>query len=183
MASSSALTLDMPRTWRGPIATLVSTERWGKRLKLWNTMPVSLRIAWMLRISMVNSVPSTTMRPPSCSSRRLIQRISVDLPDPEGPITTTTSCLPTWKLTFFRAWNSLKCLSTFSRVTIASLLDRPPDIFVASVNTVLFIVDPLPGVFLVSDFLYSSHTSQPKTATQQKLGIHICIPGLRSHPV
>ena len=31
------------------------------------------------------------MRPLSCSSRRLMQRIMVDLPEPEGPQTTTRS--------------------------------------------------------------------------------------------
>ena len=37
------------------------------------------------------SMPSTTMVPPSCSSSWLMQRISVDLPEPEGPMTQTIS--------------------------------------------------------------------------------------------
>ncbi len=39
----------------------------------------------------VSSVPSTTMRPCWCLSSPLTQRIKVDLPDPEGPHTTTRS--------------------------------------------------------------------------------------------
>ena len=70
---------------------LSSTVRCGKRLNCWNTMPVSRRISWMLRRSRVSSMPSTTMRPASCSSSRLMQRIIVDLPEPDGPMTTTTS--------------------------------------------------------------------------------------------
>ena len=39
------------RTWRGASVMLSSTVRCGNRLKLWNTMPVSRRISWMLRMS------------------------------------------------------------------------------------------------------------------------------------
>ena len=62
----------------------------------------------MLRMSCVSSTPSTTMRPASCSSSRLMQRIIVDFPDPDGPITTTTSWRPTWRLMSFSAGKSPK---------------------------------------------------------------------------
>ena len=91
IASASASERFILRTWRGASVMLSTTDRCGNRLKLWNTIPVSRRISWMLRMSRVSSTPSTTMRPASCSSRRLMQRIIVDLPDPDGPITTTTS--------------------------------------------------------------------------------------------
>jgi hypothetical protein len=39
-------------------------------------------------------MPSTTIRPASCFSSRLMQRISVDFPEPDGPMTTTTSWRP-----------------------------------------------------------------------------------------
>ena len=93
MPSASASFFGIRRTWRGASVTLSRTVRWGNRLNCWNTIPVSRRISWMLRTSRVSSTPSTTMRPSSCSSSRLMQRIIVDLPEPDGPITTTTSCL------------------------------------------------------------------------------------------
>ena len=95
MPSASASFFGVRRTWRGASVTLSRTVRWGKRLNCWKTMPVSRRISWMLRTSRVSSTPSTTMRPSSCSSSRLMQRIIVDLPDPDGPMTTTTSFLAT----------------------------------------------------------------------------------------
>src|SRR3972149_5366162 len=53
--------------------------------------PTSLRTASTLRMSSLSSIPSTTTRPRLCRSRRLMQRIIVDLPEPEGPATTTPS--------------------------------------------------------------------------------------------
>jgi hypothetical protein len=83
---------------------------WGKRLKDWNTIPVSRRISWMFLTSSLSSTPSTVIRPRSCFSRRLMQRIRVDFPEPEGPMTTTTSCLPTRMLMSLRAMKSPKYL-------------------------------------------------------------------------
>ncbi len=57
------------------------------------------------------------MAPLSIVSRRLIVRHSVDLPDPEGPITTTTS--PRW-IVRSMSWstcNAPKCLLTLSSTT------------------------------------------------------------------
>ena len=50
--------------------------------------------------------------PVSIGSSRLIARHSVDLPDPDGPITTTTSPLPMDRLMSFRTCRSPKCLLT-----------------------------------------------------------------------
>jgi hypothetical protein len=72
------------------------------------------------QMSFDSSVPSTTIRPASCSSSRLMQRIIVDLPEPDGPITTTTSCLPTRTLMSRSAWKSPKNLSTCSSSIIAA---------------------------------------------------------------
>ena len=47
-------------------------------------------------------IPSTTMSPFWCSSRRLIHLIRVDLPDPEGPQITIFSLEDTVKLMSFR---------------------------------------------------------------------------------
>ena len=71
------------------------TVRWGNRLNDWNTMPTSRRIASMLRTSSVSSTPSTMMSPRWWSSSRLMVRINVDLPEPDGPKATTTSRLLT----------------------------------------------------------------------------------------
>src|SRR5690606_10425013 len=56
--------------------------------------------------SEVSSTPSTTMRPCWCSSRRLMQRIVVDLPEPEGPHSTMRSPWRTERLMSLRTWNS-----------------------------------------------------------------------------
>ncbi len=82
-------------------------------------MPVSRRISVMLRMSLDSSVPSTTIRPASCSSSRLMHRIIVDLPEPDGPMTTTTSWLATLTLMSASAWKLPKNLSTCSSSIIA----------------------------------------------------------------
>jgi hypothetical protein len=97
--SSSASLRGRRRTCRGASVMFSRIVRCGNRLKDWKTMPVSRRISWMSLRSSDSSVPSTMMRPRSCCSRRLMQRISVDLPDPEGPATTTVSWRPTTRST------------------------------------------------------------------------------------
>ena len=57
-------------------------------------MPTSLRISRRFFLVSSRGMPSTTMVPLSMSSRPLRQRRNVDLPEPEGPMTTTTS--PLW---------------------------------------------------------------------------------------
>ena len=49
-----------------------------------------------------------------------MQRISVDLPEPDGPMTTTTSCLPTLMSTPCRAVNEPNRLTTPCRSIITS---------------------------------------------------------------
>ena len=49
----------------------------------------------MFFTSLVSSMPSTMIWPFWCSSSRLMQRIIVDLPEPEGPQTTMLSPLST----------------------------------------------------------------------------------------
>ena len=61
-------------------------------------MPTSARRAARSRPSCGRGLPSMSISPESMVSRRLIVRHSVDLPEPEGPITTTTSPLSTEKL-------------------------------------------------------------------------------------
>ncbi|MNJ75200.1 hypothetical protein D3C77_722530 [compost metagenome] len=68
-------------------------------------MPTSLRIVSMCFKSLVSSVPSTMMWPFWCSSRRLMQRIIVDLPEPDGPHTTMRSPCATSRLILRNTWN------------------------------------------------------------------------------
>ena len=165
MATSSASCFGLLRTCRGARVMLSNTVRCGKRLNCWNTMPVSRRISWMLRMSSESSTPSTTIRPASCFSKRLMQRMSVDLPEPEGPITTTTSCLPTFRLMSLRAWKSPKNLSTPCTSIMAS-----PLAWVASANTLFWVISLLLPAssrgagFLVTSCRHPPSRSQPQTA-------------------
>ncbi len=63
----------------------------GYRLKVWKTIPISLRTVLMFVRGEVTSTPSSTTRPPVGSSRRLMQRRKVLLPAPEGPMMKITS--------------------------------------------------------------------------------------------
>ena len=64
----------------------------GKRLKLWNTMPTSRRTSSTSTPMSVMRSPLIVMHPPSTFSSRLMQRSSVDFPEPDAPIRHTTSC-------------------------------------------------------------------------------------------
>src|SRR5262245_48097876 len=69
-------------------------------------MPTSRRTSSIFFRSLVSSVPSTTIRPCWCSSSRLMQRIMVDLPEPDGPHTTMRSPLVTRRLMSRSTWKS-----------------------------------------------------------------------------
>ncbi len=49
-------------------------------------------------------MPSTVIVPPWIGSKALTVLMSVDLPDPDGPQTTTTSPLSTLVVQFFSTW-------------------------------------------------------------------------------
>src|SRR5580704_11042466 len=82
-------------------------------------MPTSRRTA---RTSGVlrSSMPSTTMEPSSARSRALMQRISVDLPDPDGPQNTIRSPCAASRLTLRSAWKSPNHLLTLTSRTRGS---------------------------------------------------------------
>ncbi len=72
------------------------------------------------------------MLPVSMVSRRLIVRQSVDLPEPEGPITTTTS--PRW-IVRSMSWSTCsapKCLFTLSSTTSWSPAGAGPSAFLVT---------------------------------------------------
>src|SRR5690606_29802326 len=56
-----------------------------------NTMPTFLRRASLSSFSPWTSCPSTVIEPPWISFKALMQRIRVDLPEPEGPMMQITS--------------------------------------------------------------------------------------------
>ena len=105
IATSCASARGILRTQMGARVQFSSTVRWGKRLKLWNTMPTSERMISMFFRSLVSSVPSTTMEPSWCSSRRLMQRMRVDFPEPDGPQITMRSPRFTSRLMSLSTWN------------------------------------------------------------------------------
>src|SRR5215204_2951600 len=78
-------------TRRWAMVRFSKAVRWGNRLKAWKTMPILRRTASMSTSGSVTSIPPTTTFPEVGSSRRLMQRSRVDLPDPDGPMTQTTS--------------------------------------------------------------------------------------------
>src|SRR5436190_10756036 len=85
-------------TITGPDMTFCSTVMCGNRSNCWNTMPKRARKRARSRpcgkrLPGPNSIlRSSTCSEPACgSSSRLRQRNRVDLPQPDGPITTTTS--------------------------------------------------------------------------------------------
>ncbi len=156
----------MLRTCRGARVTLSSTVRWGKRLNCWNTMPVSRRTSWMLRTSSDSSIPSTTIRPRSCFSSRLMHRMRVDLPPPEGPMTTTFSPRPTAMSMSLRAWKSPKNLSTPSSSMIVS-----PVALVASVNTDCSVIArQLPISSPIASPRATWCTNRPRTPDRRRRG-------------
>ena len=70
-----------------------SAVRWGRRAKFWNTMPILLRLRSMSSRSLIRrrSAPSISTEPELGSMSRERQRTSVDLPDPDRPITIRSS--------------------------------------------------------------------------------------------
>ena len=72
------------RPCAGASVTLSSTLMCGNRLKDWKTIPIRRRIRFTSTPGAVISSPSTTIRPASIGSSRLMQRSSVDLPRARG---------------------------------------------------------------------------------------------------
>src|SRR5829696_6979292 len=129
-ARRSASCRDWPRTLVGPRVTLSSTLRCANRLNCWKTMPTSERSRASSRPSEGRGGPSRRMVPPSIGSSRLMVRHRVDLPDPEGPTTITTSPGSTSRSTSWstcRSPNHLLTRSIWSRGEPAAI-PRPPTV-------------------------------------------------------
>src|SRR5207248_11237635 len=76
----------------------------GNNSKCWKTMPTRARSFGRSVFGSLSLMPSTTIWPFWNGSSALTHLISVDLPDPDGPHTTTTSPLATLVVQSFSAW-------------------------------------------------------------------------------
>ncbi|CFO66557.1 Uncharacterised protein [Bordetella pertussis] len=90
----------------GAYVTLSSTLMCGNRLNCWNTKPMPRRSVLMFTPLAWMSWPSMRMTPLPMGSSRLMVRMSVDLPEPDGSHTTSTSPRPTSRLTSLSTWCS-----------------------------------------------------------------------------
>src|SRR5271168_1226650 len=76
----------------------------GNSSKCWNTMPTRARSFGRSVLGSLTLMPSRMIWPSWIGSSALTHLISVDLPEPEGPQTTTTSPLATLVVQSFSAW-------------------------------------------------------------------------------
>ena len=81
------------------------TVMWGNSSKCWNTMPTWERSFGRSVFGSPTGVPFTWISPFWNGSRPLTHLMSVDLPEPEGPHTTTTSPFSTLEEHSVRTWN------------------------------------------------------------------------------
>src|SRR5690606_36027640 len=120
----------MPPTLMGDRAMLSFTDRCGNRLNCWNTKPMRARRWLMSTLSPLMLWPCTRMVPLWISSSLLMVRIMVDLPEPEGPHTTSTSPVRTSPQMLLRAWYLRYHLFTLSNwiicLSMRARLDRQP---------------------------------------------------------
>src|SRR2546421_3755976 len=100
-------------------------------------MPTSRRISSIRLRSLTSSTPSTLTRPCWNSSSALMQRIRVDLPEPDGPQITMRSPLETSRLMSRRTWNSPYHLLRPWMPTIESVLMIPHSVAAMRVQPVL----------------------------------------------
>jgi hypothetical protein len=89
------------------------TVRCGNSSKFWNTMPMRARSCGRFVCGSPTEMPSTLISPSWNGSSPLTHLMSVLLPDPDGPQTTTTSPLATLVLHSLSTWKSPYHLLTF----------------------------------------------------------------------
>ncbi len=104
MARSSASRFGTLRTEIGATVQFSRMVRCGNRLKCWNTMPTSCRTTSSFFMPGVSSWPFTRSVPLAWVSSWLMVRISVDLPEPDGPHNTMRSPEATSRSMSRKAW-------------------------------------------------------------------------------
>ncbi|SKZ84800.1 Uncharacterised protein [Mycobacteroides abscessus subsp. abscessus] len=112
-ARFSASALFFLRTLVGASVTFWRIVLCANRLNDWKTIPTSARRVARSRPSSGSNRPSTRISPESMGSSRLIVRHNVDLPEPDGPRTTTTCPAGTSRSMSLRTCSSPKCFCTF----------------------------------------------------------------------
>ena len=118
LAFSSALAFSIFFTSVGARVMLSKMFKLLKRLKDWNTIPISSRTLFMSIFFEVISSLSTKILPLVGLSKRFKHLKKVDLPEPDGPITTTTSpSFISWFIPF-RTSSSPKDFVRFSTLII-----------------------------------------------------------------
>ncbi len=120
LACSRAIAGDSFRTLIGPRVTFSMIVLWAKRLNDWNTMPTSARSLASALPSSGSGTPSMVIVPSWIGSRRLMARHRVDLPEPDGPMTTTTSPRSTDRSMSLRTCSAPNHLLTWSSTTRGS---------------------------------------------------------------
>ena len=115
-------------TSMGARVQLSSTDLLLKRLKPWNTMPIFWRRAFRLTFKSVEFLPSNQMWPESASSSKLMQRSSVDLPEPDAPMMHTTSPRLTSRSMPLSTCRSPKDFSSCSILMMGSFVIAPPPV-------------------------------------------------------
>src|SRR5262249_23823547 len=96
----------------------------GNSSKCWKTMPICARRRVRLVFESPTEMPLTTTSPSWKGSRPLTVLISVLLPEPDGPHTTTTSPLFTRVEQSFRTWQGSYQLLTFF-ISIIGMMASP----------------------------------------------------------
>src|ERR1051326_510686 len=111
-------------------------------------MPTSRRISSIRLRSLVSSMPSTTIWPCWCSSRRLMQRIMVDLPEPDGPQMMMRSPRLTLRLMSRSTWKSpyhlcIPTMSTATSLVVVCILGPVGRAFGAALGCMVSVMMPL----------------------------------------
>ena len=160
-ASASALLIFLSVT--GASVQFWSTLRLLNRLNPWKTMPIFSRSLLTSTCSAARSWPWNHTWPESGVSSRLMQRRSVDLPEPDAPMMVTTSPGMTSKSMFLRTTWSPKLLrrpsilmtGSVPAVLLAAMAYMPPLCWVCpdsiSVLMVWLALPATPVVTLTSD--------------------------------
>src|SRR5882672_6497428 len=103
-AFTIASSCDRPSTFSCARQRFSMIFRCGNSSKCWNTMPTRARSFGRSVLGSLTLMPSRMISPLWNGSSALTHLISVDLPEPDGPHTTTTSPLATLVVQSFNAW-------------------------------------------------------------------------------
>src|SRR5438034_9827813 len=144
--------MERPSTLTWPSVRFSVTVMCGNSSKFWNTMPMRERSFGRLVLGSPTEMPSTVMLPFWKGSSAFTHLISVDLPLPEGPHTTTTSPLATsveqsvstWKLPYHLLTLFIEIMGPYRMIAMRccsrlTSVDSPYDITKYTMATKLYI--------------------------------------------